>query len=276
MAEFVAHGFVRFDGLVPAELNAAFVAEYDRGELSDGFGYGDHRKPEELRGGQPFANFWRDSDGLGRVLRLPQVQGAIRSLAGADPIYDHHALHVVQGGHREGQVWHADNMIDPRRVVFDIQLFYFPHDTPREMGGTLLLPGSQYRHIHISDMGRVRNFRGQLPIVCEAGTVLIAHHGIWHCAQPNLTSERRIMFKVRLNSSGSQQAHWNMDDVEDVESYYAILSHNHAWYGNEHRLELLHRLRAWRYLTGDGDFDLDYYLGRIQTRANQADPAFAE
>ena len=81
--------------------------------------------------------------------------------------------------------------------TFDIQLFYFAHDTPREMGGTMFLPGSHYRRISESDIARYQNFLGQMPMVCKAGTVAVAHHGIWHCAQPNLTGRKRYMFKLR-------------------------------------------------------------------------------
>ena len=100
-----------------------------------------------LRQGQPLSDLWQESRGLGAMIRLPQVQGIIRSLVGPDPLYDHHAFHRVPAGHLEGQVWHADAIIDTR-LHFDIQLFYFPHDTPREMGGTMFLPGSHLRRIH--------------------------------------------------------------------------------------------------------------------------------
>src|SRR5205085_2611347 len=83
----------------------------------------------------------------GAVVRLPQVQGIIRSLVGPDCLYDHHCPHRVSPGHLEGQIWHADAIIDVRQH-FDIQLFYYPHDTPREMGGTMFLPGSQFRRNH--------------------------------------------------------------------------------------------------------------------------------
>ncbi len=145
------------------------------------------------------------------------------------------------------------------------EFFYFSHDTPREMGGTMFLPGSHFRRISESDVARYQNFLGQVPMVCEAGTVAVAHHGIWHCAQPNLTGNKRYMFKLRLNPTVRQRQLWNTHDIEDPE-IGKILSTNHGWYGNEVRLEIVNRIRFWRFLTGNDDFDVSYWLSRLENK----------
>ena len=137
MAQFVADGFLRFDELVPDELNRAACAEMEAGVPRG-------------RAGAPLAELWTDA-AVGQVVRLPQIQGIIHSLVGPGPLYDHHAVHTVDANHEHGQIWHADAIIDTR-LHFDVQLFYFAHDTPREMGGTMFLPGSHYRRISESDM----------------------------------------------------------------------------------------------------------------------------
>jgi|TARA_Y100001934_G_scaffold33986_1_gene38505 hypothetical protein len=248
MAQFVADGFLRFDELVPAELNEAACAEMEAGVPRG-------------RAGAPMAELWQDS-ALGRVVRLPEIQGMIHSLVGADPLYDHHAVHTVDAGHEHGQIWHADAIIDTR-MHFDIQLFYFAHDTPREMGGTMFLPGSHYRRVSESDIARYQNFLGQAPMVCKAGTVAVAHHGIWHCAQPNLTGDKRYMFKLRLNPTVRQKKLWNTDDIDDAE-IPGLLNANHRWYGNEVRLEVVNRIKFWRFLTGDETYDVSYWLSRLE------------
>lgn len=248
MAQFVADGFLRFDGLVPDELNRAACAEMEAGVPRG-------------RAGAPLAELWTDA-AVGQVVRLPQVQGIIHSLVGPDPLYDHHAVHTVDANHEHGQIWHADAIIDTR-LHFDIQLFYFAHDTPREMGGTMFLPGSHYRRISESDVARYQNFLGQMPMVCKAGTVAVAHHGIWHCAQPNLTGRKRYMFKLRLNPTVRQKKLWNIDDIDDVE-IPALLNANHRWYGNEVRLEVVNRIKLWRFLTGDENYDVSYWLSRLE------------
>ena len=248
MAQFVAAGFLRFDELVPDEINRAACAEMETGVPRG-------------RAGAPLSELWTDA-AIGRVVRLPQIQGIIHSLVGPDPLYDHHAVHTVDAHHEHGQIWHADAIIDTR-LHFDIQLFYFAHDTPREMGGTMFLPGSIYRRISESDIARYQNFLGQMPMVCKAGTVAVAHHGIWHCAQPNLTGRKRYMFKLRLNPTVRQKKLWNTDDIDDAE-IPGLLNANHRWYGNEVRLEVVNRIKLWRFLTGDENYDVSYWLSRLE------------
>ena len=43
-----------------------------------------------------------------------------------------------------------------------------------------------------------------------------------------------------------------------------MLLRNHDWYGNEDRLEIVNRIRFWRFLTGDERFDVGYYLSRLE------------
>ena len=249
MAQFVADGCLRFDELVPDEINRAACARRWR--------LGSHGAALARR--SPNCGLMRS---VGRVVRLPQIQGIIHSLVGPDPLYDHHAVHTVDAHHEHGQIWHADAIIDTR-LHFDIQFFYFAHDTPREMGGTMFLPGSLYRRISESDIARYQNFLGQMPMVCKAGTVAVAHHGIWHCAQPNLTGRKRYMFKLRLNPTVRQKKLWNTDDIDDAE-IPARLNANHRWYGNEVRLEVVNRIKLWRFLTGDENYDVSYWLSRLE------------
>ena len=248
MAKFVADGFLRFDELVPEELNRAACAEMEAGGIRG-------------KAGEPLDGMWQDA-AIGQVVRLPAIRGMIESLVGPGPLYDHHAVHTVNANHEHGQIWHADAIIDTR-LHFDVQFFYFAHDTPREMGGTMFLPGSQFRRISESDIARYQNFLGQMPMVCKAGTVAVAHHGIWHCAQPNLTDNKRYMFKLRLNPTVRQKKLWNTDDIDDAE-IPGLLNANHRWYGNEVRLEAVNRIKMWRFLTGDDNFDVSYWLSRLE------------
>jgi Phytanoyl-CoA dioxygenase (PhyH) len=252
MANFVADGLLRFDDLVPDAINREAMREIDEQRIRTGY----------EQQGQSLNHLWRDSPGFGAMFRLPQVQGILHSLLGPEPLYDHHAFHRVGPGHLEGQSWHADAIIDTR-LHFDIQLFYYPHDTPREMGGTMFLPGSHLRRIHETDIARYHNFLGQMPIVCRAGTLVVGHHGMWHCAQPNHTDRMRYMFKLRLNPTVRQLRLWNTDDLDSPE-IDRILFRNHRWYGNDDRLEYANRIKLWRFLTGNERFDSHYWLTRIE------------
>ena len=205
VAAFVADGYLRFDGIVPGPLSAPVLNELATGGPPSSFG-ASPENPARSWPGRPLSGLFREWPALSSLLELPAIAGIMESLLGREPIYDHHYTHVIEPEQRWSQPWHADAIVDPRRAAFDIQLFFFLHDTPREMGGTMVLPGSHLRQINEAAIARYQNFIGQTSMVCPAGSVLVAHHGIWHCGQPNLTKRRRTMFKLRLGPGARQCA----------------------------------------------------------------------
>ncbi len=267
VASFVARGFLRFDELIPQEINDAVMAEIDRGGI------------EAAPAGTPLSQCYAEPSAIGHLLRMPEVEGAIQSLVGPDPLFDHQAIHVRQPNQGSAQGLHGDSIIDTR-MHFDIQLMYFPHDVPLAMGGTLILPGSQFRRINEMDIARYQNFIGQVPMVCKAGTILVLHHGIWHCGRQNKTDQVRYMFKVRLNPRVRQLRLWNTDDLtdatkqhkaiftrntNDVEDVQTILGKSEPWFEDAAgRLEIVNRIKLWRFLTGDNNFDVHYWLTRLE------------
>lgn len=252
MARFVRDGFLRFDGLVDADLCCRWMQEIRRGVYA---GY--------CSEGQPFAQVWPEPLAAGTVFRLPAVRGIIESLVGPNCRYDHHCAHLRAAGDLSRQLIHQDAEFDPRRESFDIQISVFPHNVPAEMGGTLFVPGSHFRRIHESTVGIYHNILGQVQTVCPAGTVVVWHHNLWHAGQPNATSEDRYMFKLRLNPMVVQRRLWNTDDLGDPE-VRRTLHQSQDWYGQENRRELYHRVELWRQLTGDPDFECHgFYHERI-------------
>lgn len=266
VAQFVAKGYLRFDEIVPAELNEAAMREIEAGVKS-------------APAGTPLSQCYLPPSTLGQILRMPRIQGFIQSLVGPDPLFDHQAVHVRQPNEDAAQHMHADSIIDTRQH-FDIQLMYYPHDIPLEMGGTLLVPGSHFRRINESDIARYQNIVGQIPMVCKAGTILVLHHGIWHCGRQNKTDQKRYMFKVRLNPSVRQLRLWNTDDLTNEVSkaqiifggstkgepdIQQILSQQEPWFEwADGRLEIINRIRLWRFLTGEPTFDVYYWLTRLE------------
>lgn len=252
VARFVADGYLRLDGIVPSEVNAVAAEEMRRSAPAGVASYA----------GAPLASVWEESQGLGAMLRLPQVSGALLSLLGADPVYDYHVVHIIEpgGGYSAadlsfiGHKWHSDAYCDLHPYErFQVNLFYIPHDVPREMGGTMILPGSHFRKV--DEIARYQNIRGQAALVCPAGTVVLFHHGLWHCAQPNLTERPRYLLKVVLFPRGHQELLWDTSDLHDPD-LGAILGQNHGWEGNELGIEWMHRVKLWRHLTANPDFDL--------------------
>jgi hypothetical protein len=254
MATFVAQGFLRFDELIPDEINRAVMAEFDAGLPSHAYG-------------TPLSECYPEPSATGRMLRRPEIQGIIHSLVGSNPLFDHHAIHIRQPHEQTAQGMHGDAIIDTR-VHFDIQLMYFPHDVPLEMGGTLIVPGSHFRRINEMDIARYQNFLGQAPMVCKAGTLLALHHGIWHCGRRNQTDRVRYMYKLRLNPTVRQLRLWNTADLDDPNNNVQnILGHPEPWFEDATgRLEIINRIKLWRFLTGDDKFDVSYWLTRVENR----------
>jgi hypothetical protein len=239
MARFVTDGFLILEDVVPPEVNAAALTAERAWE-------------------GPGLDFWHRSPEIRAVFEVPRAKGALESLVGRNPVYDHSFLHVVKAGHLRAQEWHADSIIDVRPFAFDVQAFYFAHDAPAEMGPTLVLPGSHLRKANTTSIGRYKNIVGQRQLAARAGTIVFMHHGIWHCAQPNHTDRTRYVFKLRLRPGEPQRALFNTDGYTDDEVTAIIRRGYQPWQGNEGRLEHVQRAKLWRYVTGDDTVDVSF------------------
>jgi hypothetical protein len=274
VARFAAKGFLRFDAVVPPEVNDACLEEMVAEGAARRSG-----KTSTLeagnRAGLPLAQCFAKAPGARSLLQLPVVAGIITSLVGPDPLYDHHAVHIRYPG-EPGQHLHADAIIDTR-LHFDIQLMYYPHDVPDDMGGTLIIPGSHLRRVNEFDVARYQNLAGQLNYSGPAGSILVLHHGMWHCGRRNHRDTPRYMFKLRLNPTRDQVRCWDASDLADEavrSQVLEVLRTKEPWYEEPTgRLELVNRAALWRYLIGQADFDLDYWLGRLE---NKSDPGLLE
>ena len=252
MAQFARDGFLRFDDLVPADLNKGSLSEMESGALRGN------------QAGSPFSEVWAEPDSAtGQVFRLPKVQAIIHSLVGPNSRYDHHAAHLTPANTRKGANLHQDAEYDVRRLHFDIQVSYFPHDTPVEAGGTLFVPGSQFRRVYESTTRRYHDIKGQVQAVCQAGTMFFWHANVWHAARSNHTDRDRYMFKLRLNPTVRQQRLWNTDDIDDPQ-VEGVLGANIPWHGQRHRIEVMNRIKFWRFLTGNEEYDMGFWWQRIE------------
>jgi len=299
VASFVARGFLRFDAAVPSDINAQFMAEAGAvAEPVEGAKFGQvygrtlaaSRIPE-VPAGTPLSEAYPSGSAVARLLDLPLVRGALRSLLGEAPVFDHHFLHVTfpprfheaTSHENVSQHTHQDSTIDPRPQAFDVQIMYYPHAVTRPMGGTRFVPGTHLRKVSEVALGRYQNIAGQRHMVCEAGTLLFLHHGIWHGGGVNLSDDTRFMFKIRLHASGSQTRQWNLDDLPkpnaqrpiffvksapEAGTVETILTTPEPWFEQDtSRLEYVNRIKLWRYLTDDATYDADYWLTRLEHHA---------
>ncbi len=273
MARFVAAGMLRFEALVPDEINQAALELFSQTGMADMF----RPKPNS---GTPLAELYPDPSPIGAMLRLPQIQGIITSLVGPDPRYDHDWVHVRLPGDLVDQHLHQDAIIDTT-LAFDVQLFWFPHEVRPGEGGTGYIPGSHLRVVNEFDVARYQNLVGQRDVVGPAGTVAVFHQGLWHRGRANAGDAQRWMYKIRLNPTQPQVRHWDLADFDEVNGHphdhifatyqdstaAALFRAPQPWF--EHgasRLETVNRSRLWRYLTGDDQFDSDWYLTRTSGR----------
>ena len=295
MARFVARGFLRFDAVVPDEINAQFLAE--AGDIP-GPGqkmrrtYGEMLARSgipEVPPGVPLGSAYPQGSAVQRLLDLPLVKGAIQSLVGSDPVFDHHFLHVTfppeyheaGGGENVSQHTHQDSTIDPQ-AGFDLQIMYYPHAVTRPMGGTRFVPGTHLRKVSEVALGRYQNIAGQQHMVCEAGTLLFLHNGIWHGGGVNLSDSTRTMFKIRMNPSQPQVRRFDTSTLPEApaerpiffvkqflpETVESILMTPEPWFEQDTgRLEYVNRVKLWRHLSGDPKFDADYWMTRLENPA---------
>ena len=132
MARFVADGYLRFDALIPDEINRPIIEELrqlEANKINQIVGLpmedGGPQQPASLT---PLSECYPEPSLLGALLRLPEVQGIIDSLVGPDPLFDHDFVHRLPAGSDYKQYLHVDAVIDSADPTFDIQLFYYPGD----------------------------------------------------------------------------------------------------------------------------------------------------
>jgi hypothetical protein len=273
MARFCDQGYLRFDSIIPAELSRRFHAEAEApayGQVTREYAY--HQPLARMLGGA-----WRGT-ALAEILALPAVAGLVRSLVGAEPLYDHHVNHIVESGNplrRPGGNWiHQDHAVDLRPYTFDAVLSIFPHAVTKDMGGTLFIPGSHFRRPHDNNHYRYQHMRGSVQVECPAGTIVAWHGALWHSGRPNRSGQRRTMFKLRLNPTAPQVRLWDTSDLGTFDPW-PIFRRGHPWMSN-FLVEYMHRTRLWRHLAGDPSFDPDGAWTRmgIAFDADRADPRY--
>ena len=280
VAEFVAKGCLRFDGLIDSDLNQEFLDLFAEDIGSDDRYV--NRVIPNCKPGTYVSQAFPQDHPLSKILAQPVVAGTLKSLMGTNPIFDHHHVHMTFPNRSRVQTNHQDSTIDLRSKNFDIQMIYFPHEVNDKMGGTRYIPGTHLRTVHESQIARYQNIRGQIRVTCPAGTIIFFHHGIWHGGGKNTSDVPRIMYKLRLQPSGSQSLQWDTSDLteERIKSWQRPIFHafgkhkeddvpsklmsHEPWFDNTSRLEYMNRIRFWRTLLNDAEIDIDYWLTRVE------------
>ena len=293
MAEFASSGCLFFDELIDKETNKEFLDDIGHtcaDKVDSMETYNKNIKATSsiprIKAGSPLKNAYPVNSPLEKILKNEVVAGAIQSLVGSNPVVDHQALHLTfptkffKGANKRqmSQGNHQDSTIDPRST-FDIQVFYFPTEVTKEMGGTRYHPGTHLRIVNEFAIAKYQNILGQKSIVCKPGTIGIFHNGLWHGAGVNFSDEIRYMFKVRLQPTEKQELLWDPEkrykplpnralywtDENKEETINDILMQSYPWQeADTNRLDKINVVKFWRLLTGHKKMDVDYWLTRIE------------
>ena len=292
MAEFASSGCLFFDELINEEINKEFLSDigHTSNDKLDVKKHFENIKATSsiprIPAGSTLKNAYPKNSPLEKIFQNDTVNGIIKSLVGSDPVIDHQFLHLTfptkffenANVRQMSQQNHQDNTIDPRNT-FDIQLFYFPTEVTKEMGGTRYIPGTHLRIVNEFGIARYQNVKGQKHIVCKAGTIGIFHSGLWHGAGINFSDNLRYMFKVRLKATEKQELLWDperkykplpnralywTDESKEI-TINDILMQSYPWQeADTHRLDKINKIKFWRYLTGNKNLDIDYWMTRIE------------
>ena len=293
MAEFASSGCLFFDELIDEQTNKEFLDDIGHTDIDKADSVNDFYKNikatssiPRIPAGKPLKEAFPKNSPLDKIFKNEVVEGAITSLVGSNSIVDHQFLHITfptkyfnQANQRQmSQANHQDSTIDPRNT-FDVQLFYFPTEVTKEMGGTRYHPGTHLRIVNEMAIAKYQNILGQKSIVCKPGTIGIFHSGLWHGAGVNFSENIRYMFKVRLQPTEKQELLWDpekkykplpnralywTDETKD-QPINDILMRSYPWQeADTNRLDKINVVKFWRLLTGHKKMDVDYWLTRIE------------
>ena len=168
---------------------------------------------------------------LQAVFEDPAVRGALTSILGENYVMHSHRHPHQNRPHSDGQGFHKDSYWGYQKVRHHCprwaMAFYYPQDSPVEIGPSAILPGTQYYSTRITE-----DNEGELALSGEAGTLTIIHFDLWHRAMANQTDKTRYMMKFQFTRMDPPQApEWNVTDpqwkLEDNDP--AIPTHQGAW-----------------------------------------------
>ena len=215
--EFCREGYLLLPGVVPDEINRRARA-YLEGKLPSNPSFipagMTPAELERIRGThEPSAIFLEDWF-LEHVLLHPQLTGVMRSLLGRNvglPVLaSHHGTECPQ----PAQGWHqdADHIFGPELNF--VEVFYFPQDTPAELGPTELVPGT-----HIAPTQRQSDQGG---VLCEgpAGTLGIHHQSILHRRGESTAAGTRHMLKYNYWRTAPPARDWIVESDFDLHTAY--------------------------------------------------------
>ena len=213
MLDFCRQGFLVLESVVADEINERVCEFIGRQPYAGGNG-----GAFEDKGLLEQAWF------VEHVLLNPQAAGAARSLLGKNAslptwMYNHQARCP-----KAAQTWHRDGCSRYGHQVNHLQVFYYPQDTPLELGPTEVLPGSHFLFNLGPLMGHYGTIKGSVPTAAPAGTILLTAYPIWHRRAASTTQGLRHMLKYLYWRREPPRRDWLIEpdfalaDLNDLEN----------------------------------------------------------
>lgn len=176
--DFCRNGYLILEGVVDDEVNRKTMSYCDRDP---------HYEPTGILEEDWFVE---------GVILNNAAAGAIRSLLGKN-----FHLPVLMSNHRTSGLvdglggWHVDGNSRFSPELNYLQVFYYPQETPKEMGPTEVVPGTHLVHNRARFMSHLDGIRGAVPLASPAGTIFITDYSIWHRRGGKTREEVRNMLK---------------------------------------------------------------------------------
>ena len=168
--------------------------------------------------GNPGNNLMARIPAIRQILDDPAVDGALAGVLGNNYFVHPHRHCHYRPPHSEGQQIHRDSFTRRRHRTRWLLAMYYPQDTTVEMGPTGVLPGTHYYNWLVGPIGlnmRLDTTEGEVPVVVEAGTVLMVHYDLWHRGMGNTTDKKRFMMKFMFaRIEEPREPSWNSQDSE--------------------------------------------------------------
>ena len=280
MAEFVANGFLRFDAIVPADINERAIDEI--GQLNAERLLPDGMKPPHSR--TPLDECYPLPSAIGEYLRLPQIRGIIDSLVGADPVFDHDWVHHIPGGGTYVQPLHVDasDRLDRPHVRRPAVLVSAARSLPARVAPVSFpaatSPASDRPGCIGTNTSSASNRWRAMPAVSSSSTTASGTPASRIPATTTGGCTRSASTRPSLRSASGTPTDFTDVQSPPTDHIFARMQPGsvaeifrtwHPWMGiTDYRNDQIQRALLWRYLTGDDDFDVDYYLTRLEGRAD--------
>ncbi len=198
MREFITQGFLVLKTDFPPEFHENLTEQMNQVYAEEG---------------NPGNNLLPRIRELQKVFEHPVITGALTSVLGPE-----YMLHAHRHGHYNANAtpggWHKDSYWGYKKMRHHhpwwAMVMYFPQDTPKELGPTGVMPGTQNLDTRIFSED---NRPEEALVSGEAGTFALIHYDIWHRSTSNILGQPRYMLKFEfMRTSLPTSPTWDNQD----------------------------------------------------------------